>query len=149
MYEWGNCRSRVTYLIGSLYKRNGSGQNRRIVIINLSNNDASANRLASNLDHMIKLSLAEGIQPILVLEPNSVEMKKEYLLANHKSMRGVGKSHKVPVIDMHDYLRKEQDKGFLWWDSVHLTDFGQKLFAERLYEELLPLTRRYSNRSDD
>ena len=51
-------------------------------------------------------------------------------------MSVVVESRGVPVIDMHSYLRDKYDEGFLWWDSVHLADFGQDLFAEKLYNEL-------------
>jgi lysophospholipase L1-like esterase len=109
----------------------------RIVIINLSNNDPTADWFALNLDEMIEISLTSGIQPILVLEPNSVENSDRSLFMKHDMMRRVAASYGVPTIDMHAYLRRKYDEGFLWWDFVHLTDFGQQLFAERVYEELL------------
>ncbi len=51
-------------------------------------------------------------------------------------MRRVGEENNVTVVDMHAYLLEHYDEGFLWWDNVHLTDFGQELFAQKLYEEL-------------
>ena len=42
----------------------------------------------------------------------------------------------VPVIDIPAFLEGHQDDGLLWWDPVHLSSCGQKLFAERLYPEL-------------
>ena len=55
----------------------------------------------------------------------------------HEVMRRVGIAQNVPVIDMHAYLSKKYDDGYLWWDFVHLTDFGQQLVAEKLYNELV------------
>jgi hypothetical protein len=54
-------------------------------------------------------------------------------------MREIGKEFDVPVIEMHDYLSRHYDDGFLWWDFVHMTSFGQKLFAKYLLQELQPL----------
>jgi lysophospholipase L1-like esterase len=110
----------------------------QIVVINLSNNDREIDWFARNIEKMIEISLANHIQPILILEPNSVERNDARLFVKHEIMRNVGTSKKVPVIDMHSHLRQMNDKGFLWWDLVHLTDFGQKLFAEKLLEDVSP-----------
>ena len=96
---------------------------------------------ASNLQDMIEISVRARIQPIFVLEANSVENINNGLIAKHEAMRRVGAAHNVPVIDMHAYLRKKYDEGFLWWDSVHLTDFGQELLAEKLYKELVQVMK--------
>lgn len=119
-----------------LYKKEWLKLEPRIVIINLSNNDSDVDIFTSNLQEMIEISVAEGIQPILILEANSVEIVNDILDRNHEAMRRVGATHNVPLIDMHAYLSKKYDEGFLWWDFVHLTDFGQELLAEKLYFEL-------------
>ena len=33
---------------------------------------------------------------------------------------------------MHSYLRDKYDEGFLWWDFVHLADFGQDLLPKTI-----------------
>jgi len=119
-----------------LYKREWLKLKPRIVVINLSNNDVNIDIFASNLQRMIKLSAQKGIQPIFVLEANSVEKNNTDLILKHEAMRRVATKHFVPVIDMHAYLSKKYDEGFLWWDFVHLTDFGQELLAEELHKEL-------------
>jgi len=108
-----------------------------VVVINLSNNDGDSEQFASNLQTMIEVSRRDGIQPVFVLEANSVEASDNGLKERHEAMRRVGAAHKVPVIDMHAYLGRKYDDGFLWWDKVHLTDFGHELFAGKIYEELL------------
>jgi len=108
-----------------------------MVVINLSNNDVDIDMFVSNLQNMIEISVRAGIQPIFVLEANSVENIGNQLIAKHEVMRRVGAAHNVPVIDMHAYLSKKYDQGFLWWDFIHLTDFGQELVAEKLYYELV------------
>ncbi len=124
-----------SYII-ELYEQEWLNLAPKVVVINLGTNDTKPDWLALNLGRIIVMSLRAGIQPILLLEPNSLENRTNFLLSMHEVMRRVGKSRGVPVIDMHSYLRDKYDEGFLWWDFVHLADFGQKLFAEKLYNEL-------------
>ncbi len=122
--------------ITELYEQEWLNLDPKVVVINLGTNDTKPDWFALNLGRIIVMSLRAGIQPILLLEPNSPENKTNFLFSRHELMRVVGKSRGVPVIDMHSYLRDKYDEGFLWWDFVHLADFGQDLFAEKLYNEL-------------
>jgi len=124
-----------SYII-ELYEQEWLNLDPKVVVINLGTNDTKPDWFALNLGRIIVMSLKAGIQPILLLEPNSPENKTNFLFARHELMRVVGESRGVPVIDMHSYLRDKYDEGFLWWDFVHLADFGQDLFAEKLYNEL-------------
>jgi lysophospholipase L1-like esterase len=122
-----------------LYRREWIEFEPRVIVAIVGNNDRRMDRLQSSLEKMIELSAEAGIQPVLVLEANSAERGNRFLSAKHRVMRRVGRSYGVPVIDMHAYLGSRYDDGFLWWDYVHLTDFGQQLMAEKLYEELAPI----------
>ena len=102
------------------------------VVINLSNNDSNLSEFERNLDEMIQLSLANQIQVVLVLEPNSFERDEANIVAKHAVVRSLATRYGVAQVDMHDYLNNRYDDGFLWWDSVHLTSFGQRLFAKEL-----------------
>ncbi len=51
-------------------------------------------------------------------------------------MAAIGGQYDVPVIDTQGLLARREDDGFLWWDQVHLTSFGHRLFAEHLVEAL-------------
>jgi lysophospholipase L1-like esterase len=116
----------------------------RAVVIDLANNDGDAERLARNLSRLIALARASGAAVLVVLEPNSAEdpgADQDALRVRHAAMRRVASAEGVPVVDMHAYLAEREDQGFLWWDSVHLTSFGQRLFAERLLPELQALLR--------
>lgn len=124
-----------SYII-ELYEQEWLNLDPKVVVINLGTNDTRPDWFALNLGRIIVMSLRAGIQPILLLEPNSLENKTNFLFSRHELMRVVGESRGVPVIDMHSYLRDKYDEGFLWWDFVHLADFGQDLFAEKLYNEL-------------
>ena len=43
----------------------------------------------------------------------------------------------VPFLDMHSTLKGKFHTGFLWWDFVHLTDYGQSLVGDRLAAYIL------------
>jgi lysophospholipase L1-like esterase len=119
-----------------LYRREWIRLKPRTAVMILGNNDVRMDRLESSLKDMIELSTEAGIRPVLVLEANSVESHNRFLSRKHEAMRRVGRSYGVAVIDMHAYLASRYDDGLLWWDYVHLTDFGQQLVAEKLYQEL-------------
>jgi len=52
-------------------------------------------------------------------------------------MKEIGDKNRIRVVDLHGYLMENGDRGFLWWDSCHLTDFGQELAAKVIFETIL------------
>jgi len=121
-------------------------------VITLSNNDTDTASFRLSLDSMVGSLTHAGVRPVLILEPNSRERRvtDSYhgdLAIKHDVMRAVGARHDVPVIDMHQHLLERNGTGFLWWDFVHLTDYGQSVVAQKLSEEL-PLLLAW-NRPDD
>jgi len=113
-------------------------------VITVSSNDMDVSEFSANLEQLVVELNSRSIRPILVLEANSVERKPTDsqhgdLSAKHAVMRNVASRYSLPVIDMHAYLADRSDDGFLWWDFVHLTDFGQQLVAEKLAQEIPPL----------
>lgn len=107
----------------------------QIVVIILSNNDSDSVQFSSNLRRFADLNISKGIKTIFVLEANSIELTPDELML-HKFMRQVGQEKGVPILDLHRYLAQNYDNGFLWWDSAHLTSFGQKLAADFLFEKI-------------
>ena len=104
-----------------------------VVIINLSNND-SGEILQENIKKFIELNEKKNIKTYLILEPNDKD--RHGLLINHEVMRKIAQENNIMIIDMHNELLKHYDDGFLFWDSVHLTDFGQELYSEILFKAL-------------
>jgi hypothetical protein len=49
-------------------------------------------------------------------------------------VRNVAGEFDAPVFDLYSYLNSDDvyDSGFLWWDSVHLSSYGQDLAAQWL-----------------
>lgn len=111
----------------------------KIVVINLSNNDASPQILKANLERIVAMNKSQNVRTVFILEPNSPEVSKamsEHLNGNHRILTRVAEEQGIPYIDMHNFLLNHYDDGFLWWDGVHLTDYGQSLVAEKLYQEI-------------
>ncbi len=113
----------------------------RTVIINASHNDRSVSirRFERPLTRLVEACQRAGIRILLIMEPNSLENQVRPLIRRHAAMARVAAAQRVPILDMHTYLAERHDDGFLWWDPVHLTSFGQRLFAERLLEELIAI----------
>lgn len=116
-----------------LYTKEWVNLNPKIVVINLSVNDNNADLFRSNLERFIQLNNSRNIQTIFVLETNSIERNPGPLYL-HGVMKEIGEKNGIKVVDLHGYLIKNYDRGFLWWDCSHLTDFGQELIAAYLFE---------------
>ena len=67
---------------------------------------------------------------LFVLEANSPEVDK--IRDKHAIMRNISRQYHVPLLDLNGYLASDSvyDSGFLWWDLVHLSSYGQELAAE-------------------
>jgi lysophospholipase L1-like esterase len=111
----------------------------RALIFDLASNDGRLDVFADRLTRMVTSSLRRGVTPVLVLEPNSPEVRRRPLQHRHAAARAIGAKHAVSVIDMQTYLDERYDEGFLWWDHVHLTSFGQRLMAAGVYSSLVEL----------
>jgi lysophospholipase L1-like esterase len=111
----------------------------QLVVVNLSSNDYDQTQFVGNLDWICRENEQRQIKTLFVLEPNSIEDEPEVdkiLRLKHEDVRTVAKRYNVPVVEMHDYLQENHQRGFLWWDYVHLTSYGHSVFADRLLEEI-------------
>jgi lysophospholipase L1-like esterase len=117
------------------YRREWAGMKPDLVIVTLGNNDRAVQPFQRALEGFAASNRKRGIDTLFVLEPNSPEAFNR-LGARHKVMRQVAREFGIPVLDMHQYLRSRHESGFVWWDSVHLTSWGQELFAEQLASEI-------------
>lgn len=107
----------------------------KMVVIILSNNDVFEDRFESSLERFAALNREHNIKTVFVLEANCLEMRPNDLLM-HPVMRKVAERNHIPIIDLHAYLKQNYDRGFLWWDFVHLTSFGHRLAADCLFDGL-------------
>lgn len=108
-------------------------------VINFGNNDTDPQIFEETLEEFVRLNRDRGIQTVLVLEANYPEVQSDQLIQNHAILRAVADRHDLPVVDLHGALLEAAGDGLLWWDFVHLTDYGQRRAANILGDALVPL----------
>ena len=104
-------------------------------------NDTNPARLRDNFAAILDLLAEAGVQPVLVLEANSIERlptdsQHGDLSVKHRILSDLAVMRGIPVFDIHEHLASHRNTGFLWWDFSHLTSFGQRLLAEYLEARL-------------
>jgi lysophospholipase L1-like esterase len=145
----GICSVDSTFLL-DLYMKEWIRLQPDLVVVNLSNNDRDRAAFAANLRRLAAANRAAGIDTLFVLEANSGEERKaalDEIRERHAAMRAAAAAEGVPVLDMHGHLLENQDRGFLFWDVVHMTSFGQRLAAERLLPDVLRLLEDRAHRT--
>ena len=103
-----------------------------IVVVNLGNNDDDVAAYKQGLARIAARCEAIGARLLFSQEPNSIEHGLDHLRTMHAAMAAVAEEHAVPVAALHDHIAAQTDRGLLWWDSVHPTDFGHRLIGEFL-----------------
>jgi lysophospholipase L1-like esterase len=121
-----------------------------LVVLNLSSNERPdrLGSLAAGLDGFLSLDQAAGARSILLKEANSNEADyPEGLRRKHAVLDAAARRHAVPVYDLDGYLKDPAvfRTGFLWWDLVHLTPYGQELAARWLVPKMLAEIGRHGH----
>jgi lysophospholipase L1-like esterase len=124
-----------------LYRRAWHRSDPDLVVIDLGHNDEGGPEFATALQGFVGECRWRSIPIVFVLEPNATEAPTR-IGDRHEVMRGVAAGGRVPVVDMHAYLEEQRETGHIWWDRVHLTSYGQRLFGEELARELEPYLGR-------
>lgn len=113
-----------------------------LVVINLGHNDeyfqVSPEQFSANIQRFVDLNKANGILTLLVVEANSPEERTNPNQL-HDVMREISANNAVPVVEMHQQLYELRDTGILWWDIVHMTDYGHAITAKILEKEIADL----------
>lgn len=131
----------------SLYEQHWIKLKPDVVVINLCINDRwnTDAEYAANLERFVALNKDNNIRTLFVLEAHSSEWTRYERAADseelrtHAVMRKVAAALGVPLVDAHAQLKRDADRGFLWWDYVHPTSFGHRLIAEAIFPELIKL----------
>ena len=112
-----------------------------VAILNAGSNDRNMKTedWVNEVMGIVRASERAGIRLVVIHEPNSAERPSTGLSRIHSVTREIAAETGIPIIDMHDHLSQRFDDGFLWWDWVHLTSFGQEAFSEHLADELMRL----------
>ena len=104
-----------------------------LTVVDLGYNDrAQPERLVENVRALVELGRFAGTDTLIVLEPISSEVSDPELERSHALLGALAAELDVPVVDMQAELDAHRERGFLFWDAVHLTSFGHRLFAEAL-----------------
>lgn len=108
-----------------------------LMVVNLATNDrATRGGFAPAVRNLAETAIRAEVDVILIKEANDPGSMDRGQLARFAELDRVGSELGLPVIDMHGHLTALQDTGFLWWDLVHLTSYGQRLVTETLIDEL-------------
>lgn len=101
----------------------------KTIFYSLAFNDGNPAEHMKNTKKLVQSWKDEKIEVILILEPN--RDKYNYL---HQNLENIGKLLKVKVINMQTAMERSKHLGWLWWDKIHLTDFGHETFAKLLID---------------
>jgi lysophospholipase L1-like esterase len=114
-----------------------------LLVINLSTNDLKIDTLTANLHTLAYLARAAGGRVVFLLEPNAAEDKYRGLQEKHSAIQRLGQELGVPVWNLDGYLSSDPvyDSGMMWWDKVHLTNYGHGVVAEWLAPQMLAMIR--------
>lgn len=112
-----------------------------MVLINLSWNDNRNFGFAKEFEGLVDslISLGPKIKIVLLSEAHH-----EWFSGpgeqdpNHLFIEKFSRKRGISFVDMHKYLTERKETGFLWWDTIHLTSYGQWLFSERMFAEISP-----------
>ncbi|MHB2017797.1 MAG: SGNH/GDSL hydrolase family protein [Candidatus Xenobia bacterium] len=116
----------------ALYRNYWMRMQPQLVVIDLAFNDTDPQVLAANLRRFCTLNAQHGIRTLLIPEPCCNEAPNPGMVAKHAAVAAVAHEMHVDLLEMQPWMDSHAQDGYLWWDWVHLTTFGQALFAERL-----------------
>jgi lysophospholipase L1-like esterase len=126
-----------SYQLFDFYTEDWLNLNPALTVINLSNNDRDATRFEQSLNQYIALNHEHAIQTLLVPETNSIERQRPALFEHHEVMQKLATEQNIPLFPAYDYMSQPYDQGFLYWDSVHLTPYGNQLLAKGLGDAII------------
>ena len=119
-----------------------------VVLVNLSVNDSSVSDFEMNLRSLAEDNARDGILTLFSGEPSAREGGVSLCEEKREAMRKVARLYGIPYADLDGYLAspKIYDSGFIWWDIVHQTSYGQALMAGHLTRDLEPLIEKSLSR---
>ncbi len=110
-----------------------------VVVASMSVNDPDPHGFQQSLYHLAGICEREGIALLLSLEPEDDARGPTQTDETHAVMRRVAQELDLPLVDATAVAQEEWSSGFVWWDPVHMTDYGNRLYADALLPELIAL----------
>jgi lysophospholipase L1-like esterase len=99
-----------------------------LTVIDLSHNDHDSIIFRKNIRKFLEFDQSKNIKTLLIAEPNNYT--RDPLEANHRAMKQEGTQYNVETVPIQAYMDRCFDSGFIWWDWVHMTDYGYCVFSE-------------------
>jgi hypothetical protein len=116
------------------YQERGTLLQPYLLVVVLSNNDdGSTDLFHDTLARLVSYNACRGVRTVLVTEPG----QSTHLRAKHRDMRCIAATSGARLLDLAPYMRSMEGTGFLWWDAVHLTSYGQVLAAQFIGQGLV------------
>ena len=113
-----------------------------LTIIDLSNNDTDTSGFKENIRKFLEFNREQSIKTLFLAEPN--DYTNDSLEINHRIMKNEGLLYGVKTIETQAYLDSVNATGFIWWDHVHMTDYGYHLFANYVTPEIISALKQDS-----
>ncbi len=104
------------------------------VFINLAYNDTQSDTHSANMRKLVQEFKQISEQVILIIEPYNTVFNK--LSINQENIVNTCQEAQIKCINPMNELTEKYDSGFIWWDMIHLTDYGQKLMADIINKSL-------------
>jgi lysophospholipase L1-like esterase len=120
-----------------MYRNDWASLHPDFVIVNFGYNDSGNPRFGDNMKAIARIARERESMPVFIQEP--LDKRDTLHEANLVLIRSLANVEQIPVVDMHHIIRQYEDEGFLYWDFIHLTDFGQEIFARELLKAFVPL----------
>ncbi len=111
----------------------------RVVVASMSVNDPDPHGFRQSLYHLAAICEREGIALLLSLELEDSQFESRMTSETHAVMRAVAKELDLPLVDATSLVQEDWVSGFVWWDPVHMTDYGNRLYAEAILPQLQAL----------
>ncbi len=110
-----------------------------MVVASMSVNEFRLNDYRSNLDRIVALCQERGIPLLFSLEPEAHSRLPTDLPRMHDIMSATARDHGIPLVDARAIADHESTRGWVWWDPVHLTDYGNRIYAEAVLPGILAI----------
>ncbi len=106
------------------------------MVINLSINGDEPT-LEAGLEKFLNWNQIRGIRTLLLKE--AVDQENDGFKRRYEIISRLARKYQVPTLDMHSYLFAPgvRQSGKIWWDLIHLTNYGQTLVSEKLAPAIL------------
>jgi lysophospholipase L1-like esterase len=122
------------------YRRDVSHLGSHTLVVNLANNDSDPSTFQQAIYEITSIATATNGRVILIEEP--VERFRPGLRKKYQALARVADTLDLtllrPSVIFSDTTTK--NSGHLWWDTVHLTSYGQSILARQIVNELLGVT---------